>query len=1240
MYLNGTKCASLALSCLLSLSVMAKNTIPAVGQGVQKPLCFTENKGQLENTDVQYSMSTPGMNLYIGKGMLHYQFRKQEGTGKGVSSMHTYNMSVTLLGANTAAKVIATGKQEYYENFYTSAAHTDGLTAHTYSKITYKEVYPGIDWVLYIKGDKVEYDFVVAPGADASLIQLQYGGATALNITADGGIAAKTPMGLVQEKKPYAYETKTGKQVAANFKLRNNVVSFETAKCNGALTIDPFILWSTYFGAANEDVATCVRVSGGGNTYIGGYTSSTTVGFTGTGTGIDITNGGGFDAFITKYDVNGVRQYTTYFGGAGNDQGTCIAIDAAGTGIYFGGYTSGSTGLGAGALWHAVNNGLIDGFLLKINNNGTRQWSTYYGGAGNDYVYAVAVDAASNPVIAGRTESAATISSAGVFQTALSGSADAFVAKFVAGTGANTFSTYYGGTGVDEASGVTCDATNNIFITGQTTSTTNIATAGAYQAALSGANDAFIGKINTTGTTRAWGTYFGGAGTEEGNEAVCNTTTGDVAIVGYTTSAAGIASANAHQAAYGGGTQDAFVAYFTAAGARSWSTYYGGSAQDYGESICFDPSKNIVIAGATFSSNGISTPGSLQPAIGGNYDAYTAKFTPLGQRIWGSYFGNALYDYAFGVTCDNSGQIIMAGHTTSTAGIAFGAASQAAYGGGTYDAFATKFRPDTFALIAQPFTDTLVCAGGNLNFPYTVNFNFQPGNMFTAWLSNAAGSFAAPVNIGAALASTSGSIVCTIPAGTPAGSGYRIRITGSNPSYTSPDEFVNIKVVSALPTPTVNASTPVCVGGTIDLSVSTSWSVISYAWDGPSGFVGGTASTSVPGVTLADAGTYSVTMTHNGCPITVATVNVVVNDVIPPAPVAFSSTPNCAGGTIHLYADTSSATVTGSFSWSGPAGYTSTAQNPTITSITTAMDGNYDVVDTIDGCPSPVTTVSVSVTPNVTTSVSISVTPNDTVCGGTLVSFSAIPYNGGVSPTYQWMNGPSPVVGALFSTWSSATLTNGASISVMMTSNAQCPLPATAMSNVIKMNVITNEPTAYIFANPGVSVNPGDSIVFSSAVYNVGTGATYQWQRNGVDIAGATNDSYTKHNVTAFDTISLTVTSTMACVTSNFAKSNKLVAHPNTAVANVSSILDNIELFPNPNSGSFNITGSLEGIGSNEVAISVVNPLGQVVYSNTAALHYGQLNSSITAENLSSGVYMLHVSAEGGSKTIRFTVQR
>ena len=215
MYFNGTKCCLLIFCSVLSLSVIAKDAKKiAEGQGLVKPLCFVENKGQVKDldnnprTDIQYKLSTPGMDLYVGNGQLHYQFNKIEGDLKNNPSGSSYRMDVMLIGANPAAKVVTADNNRYYERYYNENTGSEGVVAHAYNRVTYKNVYPNIDWVVYVKNNKVEYDFVVNPGGDASQIRFKYDGATDLSVNADGNLSAKTPIGAVEEKKPYAEKLK------------------------------------------------------------------------------------------------------------------------------------------------------------------------------------------------------------------------------------------------------------------------------------------------------------------------------------------------------------------------------------------------------------------------------------------------------------------------------------------------------------------------------------------------------------------------------------------------------------------------------------------------------------------------------------------------------------------------------------------------------------------------------------------------------------------------------------------------------------------------------------------------------------------------------------------------------------------------------------------------------------------------------------------------------------------------
>jgi hypothetical protein len=1261
MYLNGTKCGSLALCCLLSLSLLAKNAKTTAGtQGLRTPLCFVENKGQVMDqdnharNDIQYKLSSAGMDLFVGSGQLHYQFKKVTGTPSTQADINTYRMDVTLLGANPNAKVQAEDKQKYCENYFLAQLGHESFTAHSWNKIIYKDVYPNIDWVLYIKGNKVEYDFSVRPGGNVSDIRLEYGGATALNVSADGSLNAETPMGNIHEKKPFAFENGSGKEVAANFILHDNILSFKTDAYKGALTIDPTLAWSTYFGDLFEEVANSVTADVLGNVYIAGYTGSlglaTAGAFQFTKSGV----AGSFDAFIAEYDATGTKIFATYFGGGLDDKATSIAIDNTGAfpNIYIAGVTA-SAGMATFGAYHFTPGGGADGFLSKFDNTGsTLLWSTYYGGPANDIVNGVTVDPSNNVIITGRTASSSLISTPGAYQTVLMGTSDAFVAQFDA-TGAVLWSTYYGGTAQEDGLGIACDFLGNIYITGQTNSILGIATAGALQPALSGTNDAYIAEFSTAGAL-TWGTYFGDNGNEQGNGIAVDPISGNIAVIGSSTSTVNVnvASGTAFQQ-NPAGIQDAFVAYLDPGGNRIWSSYYGGPAIDYGQAVCFDPLGNILITGGTFSTSGIASASAMQPAIGGDYDAYLTKISSLGQILWGTYFGGVFYDYANGVVCNSNGDMIIAGSTTDnglygSGGIATPGADQTAYGGGVYDAFVSQFGQEVYTTIDQPFTDTLVCAGGSLDVSYSVYYpasSFSPGNVFSVEMSDATGSFAAPVTIGSVVSGTSGIITCTIPALTPLGTGYRIRITASNPAYTSPDDFYDIHVVTSIAGTTPIANTPVCVGGDLNLDDIAPYTVSGYIWDGPSGFFATVKNPTITGVTMGAAGVYSVTTVHNGCPANTDVITVDVNSLIPPTPTV-TATAGCAGGTIHLFANPDTTAPGIKWYWVGPASFTSTMQNPSIPGATVANTGYYIVQDTLNGCPSAQNLILVTVNPVLPVSISINASPGytigypgDTICAGTNVTFHAFPTNGGSTPHYQWMIGSSPVVGAIANIWSASTLVDGDQVHCLLNSSVDCPSPPSANSNIIYMNVISHSPIVYVSAVPGIHVTPGGSITFSSSVYDAGISPTYQWQLNGVDIPGATNTTYTKTGITHADTITLTVVSTMSCTATPITVSTPLYINTNVGVTNIAPSLDDVTIFPNPNNGTFTVKGSLPNMENKTVSFEINNMLGQVMYRSQTTVQNNELNHQVEFEHAPPpGIYFLHVEQNGASKIFRFSI--
>ncbi|HLO72281.1 MAG TPA: hypothetical protein VK167_15505, partial [Flavipsychrobacter sp.] len=265
------------------------------------------------------------------------------------------------------------------------------------------------------------------------------------------------------------------------------------------------------------------------------------------------------------------------------------------------------------------------------------------------------------------------------------------------------------------------------------------------------------------------------------------------------------------------------------------------------------------------------------------------------------------------------------------------------------------FASDTLPYIKQPLTIPALCPGDTLKVPYIVSNRFNNGNTFSVQLSNAAGSFASPVTIGTRADTTGDTIVCVIPRTTIAGTGYRIRIAGSSPAGISFDNGTNITIKALAANRTVSSNSPLCQPDTVRLFSSTTTSGVTYSWTGPNGFSSSLQNPRTGNSTsTTHSGNYIVTMTTNlGC--TTRDTTVVNVKPLPNKPVAGNNSPLCTGTTLSL-AD--SATNTGAtYTWTGPNSFSSTSQNPSKGSVTTADNGSYIVTATINGCSMKDTTV-------------------------------------------------------------------------------------------------------------------------------------------------------------------------------------------------------------------------------------------------------------------------------------------
>ncbi|MFX0095241.1 MAG: SBBP repeat-containing protein, partial [Candidatus Hodarchaeota archaeon] len=260
-----------------------------------------------------------------------------------------------------------------------------------------------------------------------------------------------------------------------------------------------------------------------------------------------------------------------------------------------------------------------------------------------------------------------------------------------------TFSTYLGGRGNDQlfsmGNGLASDPVGNVVVTGKTTST-NFPILNAFQTLKSGVEDAIIVKVSSNGGL-VFGTYLGGTGRDSG-QGVAADSFGNSIVAGYTTST-DFPTLNASQGSNNGG-DDVFIAKFSPNGTLLFATYFGGSNDDWGYGVTVDGNNNILVTGETLSSNFPTLNALQENHRGGERDGFIAKFSPNGTLLFSTYFGGGGSDYAAGLTCDNSGNILITGFTGSN-NFPVVNATQASLGGGDGDAFIAKISSDGQSLM-------------------------------------------------------------------------------------------------------------------------------------------------------------------------------------------------------------------------------------------------------------------------------------------------------------------------------------------------------------------------------------------------------------------------------------------------------------------------------------------------------------------------------------------------------------
>jgi hypothetical protein len=627
------------------------------------PLYFIENKGQVDKQVRYYVRGAGHTQFFTRQGMvvalnrsetlLGEVGREAELTHPGklaavVNPNHTeprhlkkncHRAAVVRmlpLDMQKSVRLEALEPQEYRVNYFKGNDPEKWLTnVPSFKAVVYRGAYPGIDLKFYGQGQQMEYDVVVNPGADPTQVKFAFKGIDAMEVTPQGDLALKLPDGSVLlQRKPLVYQEISGKTVAREGKFK-----------------------------VEQGTAHLVY---------------------------------GFE--VASYDkahplvIDPVVVYSTYLGGGSDDAGLAITVDDAGRAVVTGWTQSTDFPLENHIYTHQ---GMKDIFVTKFKNDGSSLvFSTYLGGSNDDEGRSIAIDADGQIYLTGRTYSDNLPTTSGAFMGTKGGSFDAFVMKMDAAGGSLLFCTYLGGALEDTARGIAVDAGQNVYVTGFTKSTNFPKQAPLYNT-LGGSQDAFVSKFSPTGSL-LFSTYLGGANSDEA-AAIAVGPAGQIYVTGNTYSA-NFPTASALYNTIGV-TPDAFVTSIRAnLSGLVFSTFLGGNASDYGNSVALDTTGHVYVGGYTYSTN-FPTHNPLFAGNAGKADAFLTKMQGDGSAlVYSTYLGGEESDHCYSIAVDRADEVTLTGVTASESFPTVGPVSH--YGlKGPQDAFVSRFRANGQGLI-------------------------------------------------------------------------------------------------------------------------------------------------------------------------------------------------------------------------------------------------------------------------------------------------------------------------------------------------------------------------------------------------------------------------------------------------------------------------------------------------------------------------------------------------------------
>ena len=571
-----------------------------------------------------------------------------------------------------------------------------------YARLRYRSIYRGIDLVFHGSSGRLEYDFVLAPGADPRAVRMRFSGASRVALDRDD-LVVESPLGEIRHRRPTAYQEAGGQRryVPARYVLRGGAVAFELGPYDRALalTVDPVLVYATYFGGSGSEAGAALAVDRSGDAYLAGSTSSLDLPTT---PGALLTAGSpGGMGFVVKLDSSGTRAaYATYIGGASGVTLTGIAVDSAG-GAVVTGYSSSPFPATPGAYQTAG----ATGFVLKLSAAGDRiDFASVFPAR----PAALALDAAASVYVTGST-GPAFATTPGAAQPRIGGGcagpscSDAFLLKLSADGAKAVYASFLGGSAEDVARAVAVDSAGQAYLTGDTASSDFPSTSGAAQPKAGGPRlndgsqwfgDAFVAKFDPSGGKLIYATYLGGSKADRGT-GIAVDSLGGAYVAGATTSSDFPVTAGAYQTRYGGGPDyvdvagDAFAVKLDATGRVAYSTYLGGKGRDSAAAIALDSAGRAYLAGVSESTDFPTTAGAIPNCRAGG--PFVAVLDPNGAGLVSSTGVAGIgFDTAAAMALGPSDAVYLAGTAQSLAFFSTPGAVQKKFAGGDADAFVAR----------------------------------------------------------------------------------------------------------------------------------------------------------------------------------------------------------------------------------------------------------------------------------------------------------------------------------------------------------------------------------------------------------------------------------------------------------------------------------------------------------------------------------------------------------------------